>query len=116
YTYNPDTICLLTLVSTRPNKATRPNETRLQDLSYTYDPSGNITEISDDAVPTEYFNNAVIEPRKSYVYDALYRLIEATGREHAGQLNYDAMDNWNDCPYRVDYGANNSKAWRNYIQ
>ena len=50
-------------------------------------PSGNITEIFDDAVPTEFFNGAVIEPRKRYVYDALYRLIEATGREHAGQLH-----------------------------
>jgi hypothetical protein len=67
-------------------------------------------------VPTEFFNNDVIVPRKRYVYDALYRLIEATGREHAGQLNDGDMDNWNDCPYRVEYGATNSKAWRNYIQ
>ena len=116
YTYDPNTFRLLTLVSTRPNKPTRPNETGLQDLSYTYDPSCNITEIFDAAVPTEYFDNAVIEPRKRYVYDALYRLIEATGREHAGQLNHDPRDNWNDCPYRVDYGAINSKAWRSYTQ
>src|SRR4030095_7963434 len=68
------------------------------------------------AGPTEFFNNAVIEPRKRYVYDALYRLIEATGREHAGQLNFGLLDNWNDCPYRVDYGANNATAWRNYVQ
>ena len=110
YTYDPNTFRLLTLLSTRPNKP------ELQDLSYTYDPSGNITEIFDAAVPTEFFNNAVIEPRKRYFYDALYRLIEATGREHAGQLIHDAQDNWNDCPYRVDYGANISKAWRNYTQ
>jgi hypothetical protein len=35
YTYDPNTFRLLTLVSTRPNKPTRPNETGLQDLSYT---------------------------------------------------------------------------------
>jgi len=110
YTYDPETFRLLTLVSTRPSNPI------LQNLSYTYDPGGNITEVFDAAVPTEFFNGAVIEPRKRYVYDALYRLIEATGREHAGQLNFGALDNWNDCPYRVDYGANNSKAWRNYIQ
>jgi RHS repeat-associated protein len=110
YSYDPETFRLLTLVSTRSNQLI------LQDLSYTYDPGGNITGIFDAAVPTEFFNNLVIEPRKSYVYDALYRLIETTGREHAGQLNFGALDNWNDCPFRVDYGANNSKAWRNYIQ
>ena len=110
YSYDSETFRLSTLVSTRPGKPT------LQNLSYTYDPIGNITEIFDAAVPTEFFDNAVIEPRKRYVYDALYRLIEATGREHAGQLNFGALDNWNDCPYRVDYGANNSKAWRNYAQ
>jgi RHS repeat-associated protein len=116
YTYDPTTLRLLTLVSRRPGKQTRPNEQGLQDLRYTYDPSGNITEIFDGAVPTEYFKNAIIEPRKIYVYDALYRLIEATGREHAGQLNHGPRDNWHDCPYRVDYDATGSKVWRNYTQ
>jgi RHS repeat-associated protein len=110
YAYDPDTFRLSTLVSTRPNKPI------LQNLSHTYDPVGNITEIFDAAIPTEFFNGAAIEARKRYVYDALYRLIEATGREHAGQINFGALDNWNDCPFRVDYGANNSTAWRNYIQ
>jgi RHS repeat-associated protein len=113
YTYDPETFRLATLVSTRPGTG---NQKSLQDLSHTYDPSGNITEILDDAVPREYFNNAVIKPRKQYVYDALYRLIEASGREHAGQLGQDTVDNWNDCPYRIAYGANNFKAWRNYTQ
>jgi RHS repeat-associated protein len=113
YTYDPKTFRLATLVSTRPGTG---NQRSLQNLRHTYDPSGNITEIFDDAVPTEYFNNAVIKPRKLYVYDALYRLLEAGGREHAGQLAQDPMDNWNDCPFRIDYGVNNSKAWRNYRQ
>jgi RHS repeat-associated protein len=58
----------------------------LQNLRYTYDPVGNITEIRDDAQQTIYFNNGRVEPRAEYSYDALYRLIEATGREHLGQV------------------------------
>ncbi len=57
----------------------------LQDLSYTYDPAGNITSIRDDAQQTVFFQNIVVEPGSDYVYDAVYRLIEATGREHLGQ-------------------------------
>ena len=58
---------------------------RLQDLSFTYDPSGNVTHIQDDSQQTIYFNNQVVTPENNYTYDAVYRLISATGREHAGQ-------------------------------
>ncbi|MBD1833294.1 toxin [Cyanobacteria bacterium FACHB-472] len=58
----------------------------LQDLHYTYDPVGNITEIRDDAQQTIFFKNAVVSPSNQYVYDALYRLIQAEGREHIGQV------------------------------
>lgn len=57
----------------------------LQNLHYTYDPVGNITHIRDDAQQTIYFDNQVVEPRNDYKYDAIYRLIQATGREHIGQ-------------------------------
>jgi len=57
----------------------------LQDLSYTYDPVGNISDIRDDAQQTIYFNNDVVEPHADYIYDSVYRLIAATGREHIGQ-------------------------------
>jgi len=77
YTYDLNTFRLLTLISTRP----KPGDLgTLQNLSHTYDPSGNITEIFDDAVPMEYFDNSVITSRKAYVYDALYRLMGAKGR------------------------------------
>ena len=56
-----------------------------QDLSYTYDPVGNIINIEDKAQKTYYFNNQQIVPENNYRYDALYRLIEAKGREHIGQ-------------------------------
>lgn len=58
----------------------------LQNLHYSYDPAGNITHIQDDAQQTVYFRNQRVEPSNDYVYDALYRLIQADGREHLGQL------------------------------
>jgi RHS repeat-associated protein len=57
----------------------------LQNLHYTYDPAGNITHIQDDAQQTVYFKNKRVEPSNDYSYDALYRLIEASGREHLGR-------------------------------
>ena len=57
----------------------------LQNLHYTYDPAGNITHIRDDAQQTIYFKNKRVEPSNDYIYDAIYRLIQATGREHLGQ-------------------------------
>lgn len=58
----------------------------LQNLHYTYDPAGNLTHIRDDAQQALFFNNQRVEPSNDYIYDALYRLIQATGREHLGQL------------------------------
>ncbi len=57
----------------------------LQNLRYTYDPAGNITHIQDDAQQPLYFRNKRVEPSNDYTYDALYRLIQANGREHLGQ-------------------------------
>lgn len=57
----------------------------VQNLHYTYDPKGNITSIRDEAQQAVYFRNTRVEPSAEYTYDAVYRLIEATGREHVGQ-------------------------------
>lgn len=78
YTYDPATFRLLRLLTTARNGADI-----LQDLSYTYDPVGNIAEIRDDAYEPVFFRNQQVEPRSRYEYDALYRLIEARGRENA---------------------------------
>ena len=56
----------------------------LQRLLYTYDPVGNIVEIEDQA-QDKVFNEGVVEPRRKYEYDPLYRLVAATGREHQSQ-------------------------------
>lgn len=55
----------------------------LQQLAYTYDPVGNVTAILDGALPTHYFNNTAVDPGGAFGYDAVYRLMTATGREHA---------------------------------
>jgi RHS repeat-associated protein len=68
----------------------------LQNLHYSYDPSGNITHIRDDAQQTIYFNNQRVEPSNDYVYDAIYRLIQATGREHLGQGGAPIVHSHND--------------------
>ena len=86
YTYDKDTFRLIHLRSTRPNHP-ETDKCTLQDLSYTYDPVGNITTIRDAAQQTVYFKNSTIEPSNAYAYDALYRLIHAEGREHAVQNN-----------------------------
>jgi RHS repeat-associated protein len=64
-------------------------ESTVQDLSYTYDPAGNITRIADDALLTVWHSNEQVAPTCEYTYDAIYRLIEATGREHIGQTAHD---------------------------
>ncbi|MCP1419298.1 insecticidal toxin complex protein TccC [Pseudomonas laurylsulfativorans] len=61
--------------------AHKANGTPLQDLKYRYDAVGNVQGLEDAAQPIRYFNNQRIEPIKTYCYDTLYQLIEATGWE-----------------------------------
>lgn len=83
YMYDLFTFRLTNLITTRTT-----DNRQLQNLSYAYDPAGNITHIQDDADTQNviFFRNQRVEPSNNYVYDALYRLIEATGREHLGQV------------------------------
>jgi len=69
------------LTRLRTTDATRT----FQDLAYTYDAVGNIVEIADEAQDDVYFGGAVVTATQRYEYDALYRLTNAEGREHAGQ-------------------------------
>jgi RHS repeat-associated protein len=77
---------LVRILTTRP--ATFPaNQTVVQDLRYTHDPTGNITRTCDDAdiQNVVFFKNQRVDPSSDYTYDAGYRLLRATGREHLGQ-------------------------------
>ena len=77
YTYDAETFRLTRLDTRRDG--TPPG---IQDLRYVYDPSGNITDVNDIAQETVYTNNTVVRPQHQYVYDAIYRLIAAEGREN----------------------------------
>jgi RHS repeat-associated protein len=121
YYYDPLTFRLVQLRTTRTNPGDRlptspsnlSNPNVLQNLYYTYDPVGNITEIHDDAYEPVFFNNQRVEPRNRYTYDALSRLIEATGREnyHATE----APDRLEESPFSVRFPVA-EQALRNYTQ
>ena len=66
--------------------ASRPGRSVLQDLVYDYDPVGNVLKIQDRSQPVTHFANQRVDPVSSFVYDSLYQLIEATGREAVGAL------------------------------
>jgi len=83
YTYEPLTFRLTSLCTTRIK--TGGALEKLQELFYFYDPAGNITRICDKAQQVLFYDGEVVKPENSFVYDALYQLIEAHGREHAGQ-------------------------------
>ncbi|MBK7474886.1 MAG: RHS repeat-associated core domain-containing protein [Haliscomenobacter sp.] len=108
--YDRETFRLTRLVSRRQNGDL------LQDLRYTYDPTGNITQIEDLAIPTTFFANFRTDGLSEYTYDALYRLVEATGRENSAALNFGACDNWNDKPFMHSMNPGDPMAVRNYTQ
>lgn len=108
YEYDPKTFRLIHLRSTR-NTGTNP----LQDLTYYFDPVGNITDIRDDAQPTIFYANQMIEAHGSYTYDALYRLIEAKGREQIGQAGQ-PHDPKHDYIVSGDINPNDGQAMRCY--
>ena len=110
YTYDRETFRLLTITSRQQNSEL------LQELHYTYDAVGNITETEDRAIPTRFFANQMIEPRNRYTYDAVYRLTEAQGKEHVAQVNHNSCDNWNDLPFLKKYSPNDDMQWRNYTE
>ncbi|WP_158856393.1 SpvB/TcaC N-terminal domain-containing protein [Lunatibacter salilacus] len=88
----------------------------LQDLFYNYDAIGNITHIEDKAIPTSFFANSSVKPINEYTYDALYRLIKATGRENNSSLNFGTCDNWNDKPFLHNINPVDSIAISDYTQ
>ncbi len=73
YQYDPLTFWMMNLKTTRTGFPAE--ESKVQDLSYTYDPVGNITFIRDAAQKTIYHNNQQVEPHSNYEYNALYRLL-----------------------------------------
>lgn len=82
YDYDPATFRLTRLFTERSSDGAL-----LQDLRYTHDPVGNIVELDDRAATAPIFSGTTpITGDGFYVYDAIYRLSVAKGREHPGQL------------------------------
>jgi RHS repeat-associated protein len=95
YSYDPKTLRLQNLLTKKIGTTDAQSQ---QNLRYTFDPVGNIVQVNDDAQQTHYFQNAVVLPESKYEYDALYQLVKATCREHAG-LGGNAQRDDNDLPY-----------------
>ncbi|RVD76169.1 RHS repeat-associated core domain-containing protein [Pseudomonas koreensis] len=94
--------------------AVSANEKLLQQLSYAYDPVGNVLSIEDQALPIRYFANQRIEPINHFIYDSLYQLSEASGWEagaasrgpdSVGRVDPAAFANYRQT-YRYDAGGN----------
>jgi RHS repeat-associated protein len=110
YSYDPETFRLTELKTTRAL-----DNAVLQDLTYFYDPVGNITSIGDAAQETIYFSNQVVTPNNDYTYDAIYRLISTSGRELIGQLAQPQVD-WDDSPRMNQPLPTDGQAMRNYVE
>ncbi|MFD3247915.1 RHS repeat-associated core domain-containing protein [Rahnella aquatilis] len=76
--YEAATLRLSEIVATRDS-----DTTHLQSLKYLYDPVGNITHVDDSTVSTAWFSSQSTDGVRQFVYDALYQLIRASGRENA---------------------------------
>ena len=126
YEYDTNTFRLVHLKTTRAAAQNGlasqifSNTATVQDLRYTYDPAGNITRIEDAALPTIFHDNQQVAPVCEYTYDATYRLIEAHGREHIGQMTFDfapPSGNYRDHPFAgAGANVNDLQALRNYTQ
>ncbi|MEI6335745.1 MAG: SpvB/TcaC N-terminal domain-containing protein, partial [Methylococcaceae bacterium] len=122
YTYDPNTFRLVNLHTWRGKNETCSAGTGsvfvddhiIQDLHYWYDPVGNITEIHDPAFKDVFFLNQKVEPISRYEYDALYRLINATGRENAAATG--APSNIEAEPLQNKFPCLADNALRNYTQ
>lgn len=94
----------------------RLNNDPLQDWYYTFDPMGNITHIEDKNIPVKFFNNQKVTGVSEYTYNALYNMIEATGRENDVAFAFNNRDNWNDAPYIQPKNTGDDMTVRTYTQ
>ncbi|MCW0309566.1 RHS repeat domain-containing protein [Pantoea ananatis] len=91
YEYEPETQRLTGIRTERPAGHASGAKV-LQDLRYGYDPVGNVLKITNDAEETRFWRNQKVVPENTYVYDSLYQLVSATGREvaNAGKQGSDS--------------------------
>jgi hypothetical protein len=117
-TFEKETFRLLRILTTRNSGADI-----LQDINYTYDPVGNPTQVKDNAQPDVFFDGEQAKALNLYEYDALYRLLKATGRKHAGQTDIShsgvgSPSNFRNHPF-INSGTinpNDAQAFRTYTE
>jgi RHS repeat-associated protein len=122
YDYDPQTFLVTQIQTTRPadaagfpgRRSNLADPAIVQQLLYTYDPVGNIMEIEDQAYEPVFFQNQKVDAHSQYVYDALYRLISATGRENAALTS--TPSSVEDPPLQVQFAVTDPNALRNYTQ
>ncbi|MFJ4156737.1 RHS repeat-associated core domain-containing protein [Pseudomonas sp. NPDC089752] len=80
--YDPRAQYLTALRTERPS-GHKAGSKLLQELRYQYDPVGNVLLAEDASQQTRVWRNQNVVPENHYVYDSLYQLVSATGREMA---------------------------------
>jgi len=110
YTYDPLTYRLRRLLTTA-----NTGGAIVQDLNYTYDPSGNITLVRDAVQETIFSNNTMVSADQDFSYDALYRLVQASGRERKGLASFGNDDRYDDSSWSGPYTGDLGQVHR-YIQ
>jgi RHS repeat-associated protein len=88
----------------------------VQDLRYTYDPVGNLVHLTDPALRTVFHDGQQVEPVWRHTYDAAYRLVAATGREHVGQSALAPPGGWRDHPFTGAAALTDLSALRGYTE
>jgi RHS repeat-associated protein len=86
----------------------------IQSLHFSHDAAGNLTSARDDVAEIQFFGNAQVSADRFYAYDALYRMTEARGREHAITAAVDEHAVFN--PVYASNGYNDLQAVRRYVE
>jgi RHS repeat-associated protein len=83
------------LAGMRSERKSAAGAEAIQDLTYVYDAGGNIISIDDAARPRAIFDGIPVDAERTFTYDALNRLIAASGREHGSVLgSAPGADDW----------------------
>jgi len=110
YAYEPETQRLTGIKTWRPAGHAAGTKV-LQDLRYEYDPVGNVLKVTSDAEQTRFWRNQKVVPENVYIYDSLYQLVSATGREMA-----DAGQQGSSLPPAAILHPTDNAAYTNYTR